>query len=346
MVKIDLRSDTVTKPSKAMLEMMIKAPIGDDVFGEDPSVNELQNKAAELLGKESALFVPSGTMANQIALGCFLSPGDQVMGHRDNHIYRWEAGAIARHWGVSYKEIDSKNPSNSLGILDANDFIEHIQPDDPHYPKSRMICLENTLNSGGGRVFPMVNIRSISTFAKNNDLLMHLDGARLLNAAIASNIEAKEYAKYFDTVAICLSKGLGCPVGSLLVGSRDDIDKALRIRKAFGGGMRQAGVIASAGIYALENNINRLKIDHDHAKIFAEAISSSNNFSLSYNVETNMVWFNLHSESPKGADYYVDKMAEKGISLLALGKKMMRAVFHLDITKEQTLYAADVISTL
>lgn len=341
MTIIDLRSDTLTKPSAHMKEAMLQAVVGDDVFGEDPTVCELEEKVAYLLGKESALFCPSGTMANQIGLGIHLKPGDQVLGHPDNHIYRWEQGAIARHWGASYKEIISQNKINSPGILEVKDFENSIQPDDPHYTQSRLICLENTLNFGGGLIYPFKKIYSISKFAKENHLKMHLDGARLFNAVIATNIKADPWCKPFDTVSICLSKGLGCPIGSLILGPKDKIKKiGIRIRKVLGGGMRQVGILAAAGLYALDHHIERLKEDHKNARIFSEAIIQNSNFKLQYPVETNMVWFCVPSDAHR---IRID-LEQQGIKVLSLTDKLLRAVFHLDVTHQETVQACEIIS--
>jgi len=344
---IDLRSDTITQPCDAMRDAMMGAKLGDDVLGEDPTVIKLQEKVAELLGKESALFVPSGTMANQVAMGMHVKPGDQIMGHRDNHIYRWEAGALARLWGASYREVDSLDPTNSMGILDAQDFAGHMQPDDPHYPVSRLICLENTLNRGGGRIFPLHKIKEIREFASPKNMKMHLDGARLFNAVVATGIPASTWAESFDTVSICLSKGLGCPVGSVVVGSTNSIThEGLRIRKVLGGGMRQVGILAAAGIYALDHNIERMKVDHIHAQIFSKAIEESKLFEIEFPVESNMVWFRVKDGIQCDAQYFSKFFSNKGLALMALTDRLLRAVFHLDISKEETQQAADLVSAV
>ncbi len=337
---IDLRSDTVTKPTLDMKNFMLSAPLGDDVFSEDPSVLELEEKVTRLSGMGGALFCPSGTMANQIAFGLNLLPGDQVLGHPDNHVYRWEQGAIARHWGASYKEIYTNNKNNSLGILDVKDFESFIQPDDPHYTKTKLIALENTLNFGGGRIYPLEKIKEISSFALKNKLFMHLDGARIFNAVIESGVSLKEWCAFFDTVSICFSKSLGCPVGSvLLVKDKEDRKKAVRLRKVFGGGMRQAGILAAACIYALENNLDRLKTDHKRAKIFGETLLYNSLFKLEYPVETNMVWFRVE----KNAKEIEKRLAEKGLKLLALTDKLLRAVFHLDVTEEDFKKSCELV---
>lgn len=340
MTPIDLRSDTLTKPSAAMKRAMMDAPLGDDVFGEDPTVLKLEAFVAKLLGFEEALFFPTGTMANQVALGLHLRPGDQVLGASDNHVYRWEQGGIARHWGASYKEVSSLDSKNTPGILDAVDFESCLQPDDPHYPVSRLICLENTLNFGGGLVYPQEKIKQISAFAQSHGLRMHLDGARLFNAQVASGLSLKELAHEFETVSLCLSKGLGCPLGSVLVLKEYRMrEKALRLRKVFGGGMRQVGLIAAAGLYALTHNIERLGEDHRKAKRFSEALEKSSLFKLAYPVETNMVWFKVVSEAKK----IQERLEQKGLKVLALTDQLLRAVFHLDISEEQVHKACNII---
>ncbi len=340
---IDLRSDTLTQPTKEMKKAMFSAPLGDDVFGEDPSVLGLQEKSACLSGKEAALFCPSGTMTNQIALGLYLQPGDQIIGAPDNHIYRWEQGAVARHWGASYKEVTSKNKANSVGVLDAEDLKTLIQPDDPHYPKTKMICLENTLNFGGGLVYPQEKIKEIKIFADEQNLKLHLDGARLFNAHVASKTPLKEMCEPFDTVSICLSKGLGCPIGSLLLGEKELIEKkALRLRKVFGGGMRQAGFLAAAGSYALDHHITRLEEDHQAAKNFGQALIENELFQLTYPVETNMVWFQVK----KKASEVQKKLEEKGLKVLALTDTLLRAVFHLDVSPAQQKKSCEIIRGL
>lgn len=340
---IDLRSDTVTKPTKEMKEAMLRAPLGDDVFGEDESVLELEKKASELSGMEAALFCPSGTMTNQLAFGLHLLPGDQVLGDPNNHVYRWEQGAIARHWGASYKEITSQNKKNTAGILDVEDFKPFIQRDDPHYTKTKLIALENTLNFGGGLIFPHEKIKEIRAFAEEKGLLMHLDGARLFNAVVESGISLKESCKPFDTVSICLSKSLGCPVGSLLLmKNKEDRKKAIRLRKVFGGGMRQAGILAAAGTYALEHHIERLSLDHKRAKAFGKALERNSLFELEYPVETNMVWFRVEKNAP-----LVEKsFAQKGVKLLALTDHLLRAVFHLDVGEKDFEKVCELASSL
>ena len=340
---VDLRSDTFTQPTEKMKKAMMAAPLGDDVFREDPTVLELEEKVADLLGKEAVLFCPTGVMANQIALGCQLSSGDQVLGAPDNHVYRWEQGAIARHWGASYKEVSSKSKENSVGVLDAEDFKSFLQPDDPHYTVSRLICLENTLNFGGGLIYPQEKIKEIRSFADKNGLKMHLDGARLFNAHVASEKSLKELSEPFDTVSICLSKGLGCPVGSLVLGKKELIHKkGIRLRKFLGGGMRQAGMLAAAGLYAISNHVERLEEDHKAAQKFSKALLENDLFTLEYPVETNMVWFRVKEKAP----FIQEAFEKKGVKLLALTDQLLRAVFHLDVTTEAAKKACDIARNL
>src|SRR5262249_15168796 len=246
---IDLRSDTVTRPTPAMRAFIQSAELGDDVFGEDPTVNRLQEKVAALLGKEAALYVPSGTMSNQVCIRAHTQPGDELFCEATNHIYVWEAGAPAALSGVTCRTFEGE-----YGVLDVSQFEGKIRPGNEHYARTRLVCLENTHNRGGGRVYPLEKIQAISRWAKQNCLAMHLDGARLWNASVATGIPMAEWARPFDSVSVCFSKGLGAPVGSALVGTKEFVAKARRIRKLFGGAMRQAGWVAAAALYAVENN--------------------------------------------------------------------------------------------
>ena len=286
---IDLRSDTVTRPTPAMRAAMAGAEVGDDVLGEDPTVNALQRRTAELLGKEAALFVPSGTMANQIAVGVHAGPGDELLCEGSAHVYVWEGGGIARLSGVTARPLIGDH-----GLLGLDDLIDKVRPDDGHYVRTRLICLENTHNRGGGRVHPIDQISAISAWARNQGLTMHLDGARLMNAVVASGIPAEKWARHFETVSICFSKGLGAPIGSALAGSADAIRKAHRLRKVLGGGMRQAGIIAAAALYALDHHVERLADDHRNAQILARAVEETDGLRLeSGPVETNLVWIEV-----------------------------------------------------
>jgi threonine aldolase len=279
---IDFRSDTVTRPTKEMLEAMMGAKVGDDVFGEDPSVNELEKRSAELFGMESALFCPSGTMTNQIAIKCHTQPGDDVICDTNAHVYQYEGGGIAFNSGASVKLIQGDR-----GRISAQQVLENINPDDVHKPHTSLVCLENTSNRGGGSCYDMEEMKKIRKVCDENNLQLHLDGARLFNALVAKNESPKEYGNIFHTISICLSKSLGAPVGSVLLGTSAFIKKARRIRKVFGGGMRQAGFIAAAGIYALEHHVERLKEDHQHAALIAKALSAKNEVAEVLPIETN-----------------------------------------------------------
>lgn len=289
---IDLRSDTVTLPTEAMKEAMFNAPLGDDVYGEDASVNTLQEYAAELFGMESSLFCPSGTMTNQIALQLHLRPGDEVICDRLAHIYNYEGGGIALNAHASVRLIESVN-----GRMTVEQVADNINPDDIHYPTTRLVALENTVNKGGGICYKVSDIEPIAAFCKERGLALHLDGARLFNALVANKEQPKQYGQLFDTISICLSKGLGAPVGSLLLGNREHIRKALRIRKAMGGGMRQAGMLAAAGLYALQNHVERLAEDHRRAKIIANILASCTYVADILPVETNIVVFKFQPNS-------------------------------------------------
>ncbi|HTY07611.1 MAG TPA: threonine aldolase family protein, partial [Candidatus Edwardsbacteria bacterium] len=254
---LDFRSDTVTRPSRGMLDAMLSAKLGDDVFGDDPTVNALQDAAARLLGKQAGLFCPSGTMANQVAIKTLTQAGDEVILDYESHIFRYEVGAAAVVSGLQFNAITGPG-----GILNAAQIEKAIRPVDIHQPATKLLCLENTHNRAGGVIFPLDGIKRIAALCKKKKIKLHLDGARLWNASVATGIGLKEYAKHFDSVMLCFSKGLGCPVGSVLVGSHDFIERARRNRKMFGGGMRQAGILAAAGLYALQYNIKRLAEDH------------------------------------------------------------------------------------
>jgi threonine aldolase len=261
---IDLRSDTVTRPTPAMLRAMTEAPLGDDVFGDDPTVKALEARTAEVLGKEAAVYVPSGTMANQIGVGVHTRPGDELLCAATAHVYLWEAGGIARHSGVTARTFEG-----DFGLLSPIEIAGSVRPDDQHYVRTRLVWLENTHNRGGGRIQPIESVAAIARWAHEHRLAMHLDGARLMNAVVATGTPAHEWARHFDTVSICYSKGLGAPVGSALAGSGEAIREARKLRKLMGGAMRQAGVIAAAALHALENHVERLAEDHANAQILA-----------------------------------------------------------------------------
>jgi threonine aldolase len=335
---IDLRSDTATRPTPAMRQAMANAPVGDDVVSEDPSINLLQERVAELLGKEAALFVPSGTMSNQICVKAHTQPGDELLCESTCHIYTWEAGGPAALSGVTCRTFEG-----DYGVLDLVQFEHKIRPANDHYVRTRLVCLENTHNRGGGRVFPLEKIRQISDWAHRNGLLMHLDGARLWNASVATGIPLKEWSSYFDSVSVCFSKGLGAPVGSALAGTKEFISRGKRIRKLFGGGMRQGGIIAAACTHALDHHIERLAEDHRNAQIFAQAIRDTPGFRLDPPfVETNLVWFEVEPEMGTAKEV-ATTLREKGILVQEIGTHTLRICTHLDVSNEQTLYAADMI---
>jgi threonine aldolase len=326
---IDLRSDTVTRPTSAMRKAMSEAEVGDDVFGEDPTVNALQERVAKMLGKETALFVPSGTMANQLAIKAHTQPGDEVIIEATSHPYNFEGGGVAALSGVQFFCLKGVR-----GILDTSQIEEAVRPDDHHFPVTRLICLENTHNRGGGAIYPIEKIAEIYRLAKSKALLVHLDGARLWNASVATGIGLHEYGQWADSVSVCLSKGLGAPIGSLVAGSKIFIDRVHRFRKMFGGGMRQVGIIASAGLYALDHHIGRLKEDHRNAKRLALGLKELKDISIHpEQVETNIVIFDV-GKTGMTASQLSEAMKANGILIHAFGKTQVRLVTHLDITEE------------
>jgi len=326
---IDLRSDTVTKPTPAMRKAMTEAEVGDDVFGEDPTVNILQEKVAHLLGKEASLFVPSGTMANQLSIKSHTQPGDEVIIESSSHPYNFEGGAGAALSGVQFQCLKGVR-----GILEASQIEEAIRPADHHFPVTRLVCLENTHNRGGGSVLPLKKIAEIYRLAKSKGLLVHLDGARLWNASVATGIGPHEYAQWADSVSVCLSKGLGAPVGSLVAGTKPFIDRVHRFRKMYGGGMRQVGIIAAAGIYALDHHIERLKEDHQNARRLAVGLKEFKGVSIDpRHVETNIVIFDVASTRIT-AFQVAEAMKKEGVLIHALAKTQIRLVTHLDVTAE------------
>ena len=327
---IDLRSDTVTKPSPEMLQAMMEAKVGDDVFGEDPTVNELQNFAADMFGMEAALYCSSGTMTNQIAIKLHTQPGDEVICDKLSHIYLYEGGGIAYNSGASVRLLDG-----NLGRFTADQVVENINDrNNIHFPISSMVSIENTVNKGGGACWEIDEMIKIKAVCQNNNMALHLDGARLFNALVAKNQSPKKYGQLFDTISICLSKGLGAPVGSLLLGSKEHITKATRIRKAMGGGMRQAGFIAAAGLYALQNNVERLKIDHERAKSLASVLQNSSFVESIYPVETNIVIFKVNTKI-MSTTQLIDNLKENGINAVTMGNNLVRFVLHLNITDSE-----------
>jgi threonine aldolase len=338
---IDLRSDTVTRPGPAMRAAMAVAEVGDDVMSEDPTVNALQRKTAELLGKEAALFVPTGTMANQIAIGVHAGPGDELICDATAHVYVWEGGGIARLWGATTRSLPGEG-----GLLTLAQLADKIRPDDGHYVRTRLVCLENTHNRGGGRVHPIERIAEVSTWARSHGLAVHLDGARLMNAVVASGVPAAEWASHFDTVSICFSKGLGAPVGSAMAGTAATIKKAHRLRKVLGGGMRQAGIIAAAALYALDHNVERLADDHRNALVLSRAVEEAKGLRLeSGPAETNLVWIAVEP-SLGTAQEVAARLKADGVLVSALGPQVLRACTHLDVSREQVEFAAERLRAL
>jgi threonine aldolase len=326
---IDLRSDTVTKPTPAMRKAMAEARVGDDVFGEDPTVNLLQEKVANLLGKEAALFVPSGTMANQLSIKSHTEPGDEVIIESSSHPYNFEGGAGAALSGIQFQCLKGVR-----GVLDASQIEEGIRPADHHFPVTKLVCLENTHNRGGGSIFPLEKMAEIYRLAKSKGLLVHLDGARLWNASAATGIKPHEYAQWADSVSVCLSKGLGAPIGSLVAGSKLFVDRVHRFRKMFGGGMRQVGIIAAAGIYALDHHVERLREDHQNSKRLGVGLKEFKGVSIDpRHVETNIVIFDV-ANTRMTALQVAEAMKKEGVLIHAIGKTQIRLVTHLDVTPE------------
>jgi threonine aldolase len=328
---IDLRSDTVTKPTPAMRRAMAQADVGDDVFGEDPTVNRLQERAAELFGREAALFVPSGTMGNQIAIKVHTQPGDEVILEEASHIFNSEMAMMAAFSGVIPRPIPSER-----GWLRWEQIESAIRPNVYYYAQTRLICLENTHNFKGGSIYPLEWAREIIEKAHERGLKVHLDGARIFNAAVATGRSVKELTEGFDSVMFCLSKGLGAPVGSMLVGSAEFIEKARRVRKMLGGGMRQVGILAAAGLYALEHHIEHLAEDHENAQILAQALREIPEVRLEP-VETNIIIFEL-TKTP--AEKLITELKKRNILALAIGPRRVRLVTHLDVSRADVLRAA------
>jgi threonine aldolase len=328
---IDLRSDTVTVPTDGMRKAMARAEVGDDVYGEDPTVNRLQEMAAALLSKRFALFVPSGTMANQLAIRSHTQPGQEVIVESKSHIVRYEQGAAGALAGVQLHWVPGER-----GIMSAEQVEAAIRPTDPHSISTALICLENTHNAGGGTIYPLATIEKIRALAAKHNIPMHLDGARLMNAVAATTLPPASYAQHFETVSLCLSKGLGAPVGSLLISSdRQLIDRARRFRRMYGGAMRQAGVLAAAGIYALEHHVTRLTEDHSHAKKLARLLQQIPSVRIApQHVETNIVIFDVTDQRRTPAEI-VAALKEQGVLINAIGGLSYRAVTHLNVSAKQ-----------
>ena len=339
-MEINLISDTVTKPSKEMLDSMVNAEVGDDVFKEDPTVNELEHKIAKMFGMDSALFFPSGTMTNQTAIKLHTNPGDQLICDKYAHVYNYEGGGVSFNSGVSCKLIDGNR-----GMFNNEQLINAINPPDfYHSPKTSLVCIENTTNKGGGACWNIDELKLIKNTCLENNLSYHLDGARIWNAMIKMNQSPKDYGSLFDSISVCLSKGLGCPSGSVLIGSNDLIERALRIRKVLGGGMRQVGYLAACGIYALENNFLRLSKDHDRALEIEKNLNNLSFIKKVEPVETNIVIFEI--ESKINSDIFLNKLNKKGIKIISMGDNKLRIVTHLDYTEKMHQSFLEILNEL
>ena len=324
---IDFRSDTVTQPSKGMLDAMYNAKVGDDVFGEDPTINLLEKKMADFFGMEASLYCASGTMSNQIAIACHTKPGDEVICEHEAHVYIYEGGGIAYHSGAQVRAI-----VGDRGRIRADQIRECINPDEVYKARTSLVCLENTSNRGGGSCYDLSEIIKINALCKETNLKLHLDGARLFNALVARNESPKTYGELFDSISVCFNKGLGCPTGSVLMGPKEFVYHARRTRKVFGGGTRQGGFMAATALYALGNNIDRLATDHLHASQIAAALTASPVVQFVYPVETNLVYFELKKDFDQKP--FVDYMKKNNVLLLPVTKSKMRIITHLDISAE------------
>jgi len=333
---IDLRSDTVTRPTPAMLEAMMQARVGDDVFGEDPSVNQLEMMAAKLFGMAAALYCPSGTMSNQIAIKCHTQPGDEIICEKNAHVYIYEGGGIAFNSGSQVRALEGNR-----GRITAAQVSMAINPDDVHKARTSLVTLENTCNRGGGSCYDLEEIKKIRQVCSDNHLKLHLDGARLFNALVATGRTAAEYGQVFDSISVCLNKGMGCPIGSILIGPAAFIRQARRVRKVFGGGMRQAGFMAASGIYALEHHMERLQQDHLHARRIAEALGKKDFVRSIMPVETNIIIF--ETEEDTCTKEMTQKLKEMGILAIAISSNQIRFVLHLDINSEMVEKIVDII---
>ncbi len=340
-MKINLISDTVTKPSPGMLAAMMSADVGDDVFKEDPSVNALEEQAAELFQREAALFFPSGTMTNQTAIKIHTNPGDQLICDKYAHVYNYEGGGVSFNSGVSCRLIDGHR-----GMMTAEQVAAAVNPPDfYHSPLTKLVCIENTTNKGGGACWDFNELKRIKEIAIKNDLAYHLDGARIWNALVNGDEIAEDYGKLFDTISVCLSKGLGCPVGSLLVGDKSHIEKAIRIRKILGGGMRQAGYLAAAGSYALKHNIERLGNDHTKAFEIAQVLESLSMVKRVEPVETNIIIFEV-DQRIISADKFIQELLYKDIHIIGMGQGKLRMVTHLDYTDKMHEYLLELLHSM
>jgi len=337
---IDLRSDTVTKPSPEMRKAMYEAEVGDDVYKEDPTVNELEEYVADLFGKESALFVTSGVMGNQICLNVLTQPRDEVICERSAHIFQYESGTPAANSGIQLNLIEGDK-----GVFTPEQVEPLIRPESAYYmPRTRVVEIENTHNVAGGTIQPLDNIKAMQKLTDKHGLFMHLDGARLWNASVATGIPVSEYASYFDSISVCLSKGLGAPIGSVIIGTKGFIDEAFRVRKAWGGGMRQVGIIAAGGLYAVKNNIERLADDHENAKILAQHLAELPNVEVDMtSVETNMVMFKSKNKS---VEQVISECKEDGLLLGPGGVGVLRLVTHMDVNSKDVENAKEIFSKI
>lgn len=338
---IDLRSDTVTKPSKEMREAIANAEVGDDVFGDDPTVNRLQEECSRLTGKEAVLFVPTGCMANNLAIKAQTNPSDEIIVENDSHIIKYENAAPSFISGVQVMPV-----KGTRGVMNAEDVKAAIRPDWYHFPRTALICLENTHNRAGGTIYPFDEIRKMSALAKSSGIKIHLDGARIFNASVETGISIKEYSSQFDSVSFCFSKGLGAPIGSVLCGDKQTMEAAHRYRKVLGGGMRQAGILASAAVYALEHNVERLKDDHKKARFFAEEMNKLSEVEIDLDaVQTNIVIFKLNKNAARMKNL-IAELNNRGILIAEAGSGTLRAVFHMDVTDEQTEKSVEIFKSL
>lgn len=336
---VEFRSDTFTLPTAEMRAVMASAPLGDDVFGEDPSINALQDFVADSFGMQAALFCPSGTMTNQIAINVHTRPGDEVICEAGSHVYFYEGGGIAKNSGAQVKLIHS-----TRGKLGASQLLDVVNPDDVHRPRTRLVSLENTTNRGGGACYSLSELDEIRAFCQQHGLGFHLDGARLMNAVVATGTVASDYGKRFDSISLCLSKGLGAPVGSVLMGSKEFIKEAKRVRKVLGGGMRQAGMLAAAGLYAYQSHVERLAEDHEHAKQLESVLLGLSDIDTVLPVETNIVIATLKPTS--SAAQFTEKLKALGIRISAISANQVRFVTHLNVTAEDMNYVINALRSL
>ncbi|MBC7835185.1 MAG: aminotransferase class I/II-fold pyridoxal phosphate-dependent enzyme [Phycisphaerales bacterium] len=334
----DLRSDTVTRPTKAMLAAMAAAPVGDDVLGDDPTVIALQERVASIMGKQAACFVPSGTMANQTAIRAHTEHGDEVIAHKDSHIIHYETGAPAALSGCMIRPLDGP-----CGLFDEQDIEPVIRPESSHFPRSRLLIIENTHNRGGGAVWPIEQVARVTSRARKHGLRLHLDGARIWNACTATGLKPADYARHFDTVSCCFSKGLGAPCGSAVAGDREIIARILRFRKMFGGAMRQAGLLAGAALHALDYHVDRLADDHERARALADGLAEIPGITIPLPVQTNMVFFDLGPALGGAADFCA-KLKTHSVLALPTSSQRVRMVTHLDISGEQIGGAVEAVA--